>query len=417
MTLEDRGLPPEPWLTVEDDPLTGLRNMLSLIIDLSADTPGLGVAVGFDICGLRQINDTRGTEEGNRLLAAFAQGMKRAASMLEPNKVALYRIGGDEFVGLIAGSPELGKRFLSLMQNDDDVPVCRSALVELSPQAGKPGERFFEIWAALEETLQRQRDPLSDPMKTLASRLVEQVKETVEHLKASRRMAYTDDISGLPNQRAAMYLISRHLTCGKSEIRPNQRYNETARGEPSRAALGHPVQDMLVRDTSRDDKPDGYASSANAQGRNAPGGNTLLRDCDDEDRTTGKISLLFIDGDNLRQYNDTLGYEAGNEMIRKLGAILSGSTSPGELVARWLSGDEFMIVLPGYGKEQAMEKARDICDSVRKKSADWVYPVTISIGVGTLPDDGTDLSKVIAKVEDANARAKNAGKNQVCAAR
>lgn len=196
----------------------------------------------------------------------------------------------------------------------------------------------------MEEGLQLQRSRRPDPMRHLASRLVEQIRETVEHLKASRRMAYTDDVSGLPNHRAARYLIAQNLT-----------------------NVENPV-----------------------------------------------LSLLFVDGDDLKKYNENLGYQAGNEMIRKLGAILSGATLPGELVARWLSGDEFMVVLPGYSKEEALEKAKALCASVREESACWTYPITVSIGVATYPDDADSVDALVAAAEEANALAKCEGKNRVC---
>ena len=116
---------------------------------------------------------------------------------------------------------------------------------------------------------------------------------------------------------------------------------------------------------------------------------------------------------DLKKYNDTLGYEAGNDMIRKLGSVLSGRTRPGELVARWLSGDEFMIVLPGYTKIHAIEKASSICADVKTESAHWALPITVSIGVATYPDDARDMLSLVSRAEDANAKAKSNGKDGV----
>ena len=121
-----------------------------------------------------------------------------------------------------------------------------------------------------------------------------------------------------------------------------------------------------------------------------------------------------MDGDNLRQYNDELGYKAGNEMIRRLGASISGAAAPEDTVTRWLSGDEFMISLPGTDRKRAVEKANSICAAVKKKSARWPFPVTVSIGVVTCPEDGFDIELLLAKVEKANNSAKKMGKNQVC---
>lgn len=129
-----------------------------------------------------------------------------------------------------------------------------------------------------------------------------------------------------------------------------------------------------------------------------------------------RLSLLFVDGDNLRQYNDEMGYEAGNEMIRRLGAAISSATGPGETIARWLSGDEFMIILPGVDKAGAIDRANCICSTVEKEAASWPFPVTVSIGVVTCPDDGVEIHRLLAKAEKANNSAKKLGKNRVCAA-
>lgn len=339
-------LVPEPWMAVEEDPLTGLPNMLALIVDLPGATGKSGVAIGFDVCGLGKINEKQGYDAGNRALINLSISLRRAASQVGSEKVRLYRLGGDEFCAIIRGPRDDSCRLVISMCSDDNTPAFRYSLIEFSAETGSSREAFFEIWAALEEGLQMQRRRGTDPMRHLTSRLVEQVKETVEHLKATRRMAYTDDVSGLPNHRAARYLIGQHLSSGGSR----------------------------------------------------------------------SLSLLFVDGDNLRKYNDTLGYEPGNEMIRRVGAVVSGATLPGELVARWLSGDEFMVVLPGYGKEKAVAKAESICASVKEESRNWVYPVTVSVGVATFPDDAQDLQGLVSKAEEANARAKSLGKDRVCGA-
>jgi len=342
MIAEDNLLP-EPWMSVEEDPLTGLPNLLALIADLPASPAGPGLAIEFDIVGLGKINDREGRKAGDQALVNLARSMKQAASQMGSETVRLYRIGGDEFCAILRGEKDDTCRLVISMCSDDDTPAFRYSLIEFSSETCSSRDAFFEIWAGLEEGMQLQRSQHPDPMRHLASRLVEQVKETVGHLKASRRMAYTDDVSGLPNHRAARFLISEHLKT---------------------------VKDPL-------------------------------------------LSLLFVDGDDLKKYNETLGYEGGNDMIRKLGAVLSGSTRPGELVARWLSGDEFMVILPGYSKSEAIEKAISICASVKAESMYWPMPITVSIGVASCPDDAEDMQGLVSKAENANAKAKISGKDRV----
>jgi diguanylate cyclase (GGDEF)-like protein len=344
---DDCTLIPEPWLAVGEDPLTDLPNMLALIAELPGPTgKSGGVAVGFDITRLGKINEEQGRNAGDRTLVAFARSLADAASQVGSERVSLYRFGGDEFCAIIRGPREDAGRLVEAMSSDKSAPAFRYSVVAFSPETGSSKEAFFEIWAPLQDGLRVHEGVQTDPMRQVAGRLVEQVRETVEQLKVSRRMAYTDDISGFPNQRAARFLLREHL--GR-----------------------HSGEDF-------------------------------------------QLSLLFVDGDNLRRYNDNLGYGSGNEMIRRLGAVLSASTLPTEVVARWLSGDEFMIILPGYGKARALEKAQIICENVKRESSNWIYPVTVSIGVATFPDDATELESLLLKAEEANAKAKNMGKDRVC---
>lgn len=334
------------WLAIEEDPMTGLRNFLALIGDLQgpATMDKLTVA-GFDIRGLGTINRDFGCEEGDRIIMEVAECLTKATASLNVPGSRVYRLGGDEFCSLLPDVPH-ADNLIETLRSRGSLSRVRYAVVTASCRGKQLEDVFLEIWPLLIDSLQSQAGARGAQMKRLARLLVERVHETVEMLKVSRRLAYTDDISGLPNQRAARHLIMECLSKN--------------------------------------------------------GGCPL--------------SLLFVDGDNLRTYNDNLGYSAGNEMIRRLGNIISAETAPGEIVARWLSGDEFMIIMPNCCKKEALDKATAICRAVESQSAKWVYPVTISVGVAAAPDDGTDIETLIAKVEEANAQAKRLGKNRVCGA-
>lgn len=124
------------------------------------------------------------------------------------------------------------------------------------------------------------------------------------------------------------------------------------------------------------------------------------------------FSVLFIDGDNLRRYNE-ISYEAGNEIIRKLGQIITRSIRNKDKVYRWLSGDEFLVVLKGDNEINAFKLANRIRVDVEEQTKDLVYPTTISIGVACCPNDGVGIEDIINKAEKANALAKSLGKNKV----
>lgn len=124
------------------------------------------------------------------------------------------------------------------------------------------------------------------------------------------------------------------------------------------------------------------------------------------------FALLFMDGDNLHRYNEQ-SYEAGNQMIADLAETLVGGLRPTDYVARWLSGDEFLAILPDTDSERAERVAERLRQSVEDAFRDAAIPVTISIGVASYPEDGTTMATLLERAVSSNAVAKRAGKNRV----
>lgn len=124
-------------------------------------------------------------------------------------------------------------------------------------------------------------------------------------------------------------------------------------------------------------------------------------------------ALLFVDGDNLKCYNTLLGYEGGNEMIRLLGNVIQKSIRKGDFACRWLSGDEFVVILPRTTRREATAVAERIRLQVRLESASWPQPVTVSVGVASTETEGWDADRLLSKAIRANFQAKREGKNQV----
>ncbi len=80
-------------------------------------------------------------------------------------------------------------------------------------------------------------------------------------------------------------------------------------------------------------------------------------------RNNDAFSILFIDGDNLRLYND-ISYSAGDDMLRQLAQLLSQHLRPGDFISRWRVGDEFLVLLPGTTKEDAFVVAERLRSEV-----------------------------------------------------
>ena len=129
-------------------------------------------------------------------------------------------------------------------------------------------------------------------------------------------------------------------------------------------------------------------------------------------RNNDMFSILFIDGDNLRLYND-ISYSAGDEMLRQLAQLLLQHLRPGDFIARWRVGDEFLVLLPATNKEGAFIVAERLRSEVESTSRVWKFPITISIGIATYPLHGGTLQELQLSVEKAAKHSKEHGKNQI----
>ncbi len=125
-------------------------------------------------------------------------------------------------------------------------------------------------------------------------------------------------------------------------------------------------------------------------------------------------ALLFIDLDNFKNVNDTLGHEAGDTLLREAATRLSASIRQGDTLAR-MGGDEFLIVLPGIAGNVA---ARGIAERVLESFAPPFricgqdHYVTASIGIALYPSDGGDGPELLRNADLALYRAKERGRNR-----
>ncbi len=131
-------------------------------------------------------------------------------------------------------------------------------------------------------------------------------------------------------------------------------------------------------------------------------------------RTNEPFSVLFIDGDNLRLYND-ISYSAGDNMLKRLAELLASHLRPGDFIARWRVGDEFLVLLPATTKKDAFVVAERLRSQVQLTSKTWEIPVTISIGISIYPSNGTTIAELLLAVEKAAKQSKDNGKNQITA--
>ncbi|MDQ8730969.1 sensor domain-containing diguanylate cyclase [Bradyrhizobium sp. LHD-71] len=133
-------------------------------------------------------------------------------------------------------------------------------------------------------------------------------------------------------------------------------------------------------------------------------------------RNASPVSLLMIDSDYFKIYNDTFGHQAGDKLLMQMGLAISASLKrPGDLGARY-GGDEFAVLLPGSFVEGAAAVAQKIRQTY--VSACHVDGISarysrLSIGVASLvPGEGTQMRDLIAAADEALYRAKELGRNR-----
>lgn len=128
------------------------------------------------------------------------------------------------------------------------------------------------------------------------------------------------------------------------------------------------------------------------------------------------LSALFIDADRFKNINDTYGHATGDEVLRRLGRILSRIC--GDQAFR-LGGEELLCLLPDRDVEQATAIAEDIRRVVEAEEIDnagGVVRITVSIGVATMDSDcyPASAAELVAAADRAVYAAKDAGRNRVC---
>ena len=131
------------------------------------------------------------------------------------------------------------------------------------------------------------------------------------------------------------------------------------------------------------------------------------------------ISLLLIDADLFKPYNDTYGHLRGDSCLKQIAEAAEHVISrPGDLVARF-GGEEFAVILPHTNASGALQLAHDICALMRSRKlphcANSHGIVTVSIGCATLtPQMGQHAAMLIDCADQALYRAKQSGRNCVC---
>lgn len=127
------------------------------------------------------------------------------------------------------------------------------------------------------------------------------------------------------------------------------------------------------------------------------------------------VSVLMIDIDHFKRYNDTFGHLAGDRVLAKMASIFIESLRRIDYVARY-GGEEFLVMLPETESQEALSAAERIRTRVAGETFthhNEKVSITVSIGIAGFPENGRSLESIIASADAALYRAKRRGRNRV----
>ena len=143
---------------------------------------------------------------------------------------------------------------------------------------------------------------------------------------------------------------------------------------------------------------------------------TLRKQIDIARRYNQSFSLIIVDIDFFKKFNDTYGHQAGDAVLRQVAQTLKKNSRTTDYVCRY-GGEEMSIILPNTGAEEALNNANRICKAVAEKPFHLTpvdtANVTISLGVATFPDNAQTPQDLIEWADKGLYYAKEHGRNQV----
>jgi len=136
-------------------------------------------------------------------------------------------------------------------------------------------------------------------------------------------------------------------------------------------------------------------------------------------RLDQSISLMMIDIDFFKQYNDKFGHTAGDIVLKKVGLLLKGSLSEYDSLFCRFGGEEFLVMLSGLNSQKSLSIAEILRKRIEKEKIILRRQdtnITVSIGVASIPVDTKDEDELVQIADKAMYKAKEKGRNRVCTA-
>ena len=357
------------------DPLTGCNNFLSFVETLSQYSARMEKQpfsiLHADLNHLYMLNASKGRTYGDSVIRWMEIVLR------EESNASTYRIGGDQFSVLLSEGTtcdheELSNRIFDRLNREGEqlgipTPAARIALVHYD-----------------------------DPDEYSLYDMMFQLGETMFDVKSKRDRTI-------------------YVYHGRDLIRAEQQAGDTSRQHDihteevlrwiANDAIGHLFFMGKMLDTAQRTS---YLDAISG----LPNMRAALLKLEKEIAVKQPFAILLMDGDNIKTYNN-VSYACGDDMIRKISTILSEKLRPGDFIARWRFGDEFIAILPNTSGEGGKTVAERFCSAVKEASMGWMFPTTITIGVATYPEHASDVDTLVDIAEKAMKRGKDEGKDRV----
>ena len=361
------------------DPLTGSQNFLSFVETLnamSAQEKRSPFSILYaDLNYFYAINEKMGHVHGDSVLRWFGIVLQ------EESNSPTFRIGGDDFAVILANGTHtehgdlLQQIYARLNREGEQLgtasPAAKIALIHFDDKKEFCiHDVMFHLW----ETIHDVQVNKERTIRIFWARDLLQSDARAEEQNAESIMGSWELLQQIANNA-----ISGVIGMGQAlDIAQKNSYLDSISGLPNmRAALQKMEKEL------------------NHPAQNKP-----------------SCSFLMLDGDNIKRYNN-VSYADGDKMIQDMAVVLSENLRPGDFVARWRTGDEFMVILPNTSAQGAKVVGERFCAAVREASKKWLFPTSISIGIAVYPKHGEYVHALVDAAEAANKRAKDQGKDRV----
>ena len=305
---------------LRSDSITGVGNPLAFfewLLSHTNEQPTLPFTlISLDVNNLRQLNETHGYEAGDAALRWIA------LVLLEEAGADVFRISSDEFVGvLMEGSTQI---HTELCEQVHARLTSEASQVNLDPPAAH--------LAMIRFTGLKEISP-EDVLGVIYGAFLDLKTDQNQAFKVfdAATTAPATSNTGLIND-----MVQRMVSFGSMLDKSHRlAYTDSITGLPNMHAVTTELNNTLQLHKTTDQP----------------------------------LSILLIYGDDLGRYNK-IGYLAGDQMINRLGGVLKDQMRPSDYLARWRTGDEFLILLQDTSIEQAISIAELVRESVIEDSED-----------------------------------------------